>query len=822
MTKKDKKKIKKKMLNYISDSCTLNEIQDYAKKTDQVDDLFVRKQKLTYVFPTFEFFPNVDRFTGGTNGRLIGYYQSPGLSSYGSRIVNFYDHKLNKVDSLSLPYDTKNAWIYLTSYDYLVALTQHQDSLTSDVYFHGRLVNSSPIELKSEETVSDVQFWENGFVFVTSMNRVIHVHEFSQPKLLFKIESEEQMTKIIGIPPDATKSGHPTVYVTGFEPVVYVGTQSKYHAVDLPGSITYFKIHPKYNYIAFLIDGTQLVITTSDLSSNLCAYDITNENKSPLSFDWLGDMILVGFSGEIWLCTCNENIQMYDLPGDSSPLVFSSSEHALVFTQTKLIQFSIVPQKFIDASTPGHPGYQLLEAMINKSPRILDEMNKQDKLYDAIQQCIKASKECINKELMQKTFMLAAIFGNSFLNDNQLKFKISNTIQSLRVMNSLQNDLNIFMTPKEIYHLIGTVSYKYSQNELFDVAHEIATFTGASRSPIVTDWCCFIIKNFTDDNEAFKIISSRKNDSFDPTEVAKAADNLGRKALANMISSLEQYPAKLIGFFIQSGNWESALNAALRSMDSIIFFNAVRTIIIKNKDAVRDFFMKHPQAISIVYKFKQYREDSDPIIDLLSELPLSDSTLYTTLLNFSGELSKDNLEPIKTAAQKIHEMEKQNQKNDTIANYSLLANYSSSYFKAIEKSSGKGSVNIPINKAIESTLLNNGLDAAEKLAKEAGLTEKRYQVIIARSAILNGRKDLYSKLAEKYVNIANLIASMILASPNLSSTIDDFISLITKEKERNKLKQLRAEGKLDYTSFDMMNDDYISDRILFSTPLIGH
>ena len=38
----------------------------------------------------------------------------------------------------------------------------------------------------------------------------------------------------------------------------------------------------------------------------------------------------------------------------------------------------------------------------------------------------------------------------------------------------------------------------------------------------------------------------------------------------------------------------------------------------------------------------------------------------------------------------------------------------------------------------------------QKNAKDTkALTEKRYQVIIARSAILNGRKDLYSKLAEK-------------------------------------------------------------------------
>ena len=813
------------MKSILEDISTLEEIEEYAKKVIPVDDLFVRYEEIGDIYPLFEFLPNLDRFAGVTNGRLLGYYKAPLFGASGGHHVLLYNHSFTLVDDISLDYDTKDAWIYITSRDYLIVLHDRAGSLFVSSYFHGRKCNSVQLPTNQGEQIFDAYFWETGLVFITSHNNVYFVDQFTNCKLLFTIDTQERLTKIVAIPPERTQSGEPTVYVTCYEPLLWVGTGSKYHKVQVPGTISFMQLHSSYEYIAFLIDGTKLVITMSNLSSNICTYDIENE-KTALSFDWLGDMIIIGYEGEVSLCSCNEYIEQWELPDNTNPLIFSSATHALLFTKSKAISMSIVSQEFVNATRKlqPQPGRILIEALISKSSRIVDSLNQQGNLTTAIKECTEAAKEVYNNPKLQRTFILAAIYGNSFIGESDDQESISTAVKVLRLMNALKDNLNIYMNAHEIEELLPTpaISLKYCQNFQFDVAHEIADYTQSDHTPIVTDWCCYIIKNISDDNDAYEIISKRKNDSLDPTAVAIAADRLGRSNLANMISRLETYPLKLVNFFMSSENWETAMLSALRSMDTKLFLQTLNKVLETKEEAVRSFLIKSPLACFTLAKYAEFKTENDPLLTILKSLPPTEAILEITLRNLSRELSiSTSQEQVKIIEEKLEKFSKDDPKNVLLSNQYSLTKKLNSSFSAIEETAeilGKESVRLPINKAIEKVVLKSGVSAAIQLAKKAGIKEKRYQVIIARAVIMNNRLDLLPEIAKQCPSARQVAAATILCNSILQNSIGTFIASIPEEKERISLKSMVDENEL---SLEYMNTDQISSRILLETPLFG-
>jgi hypothetical protein len=392
-------------------------------------------------------------------------------------------------------------------------------------------------------------------------------------------------------------------------------------------------------------------------------------------------------------------------------------------------------------------------------------------------------------------------------------------------MNSMHSELNLAINATEVdqYFYSSTLPLRYCARGMHAVAYEIVEFAQTDATPIVTDWCCCVMKEIEDDNDAFKIISSRKSSSFDATAIAIAASNLKRPNLALMLSQLETYPAKLVSYFMSTKSFEAALSSAIRSMDSKLFISVVAEIIKENESNVDGFlipfFLRNPSSCFMITSLEKLGRN-DSVIDAFKKTPLNDTTIELKLRYMIRALSEVSvIEPIEQARSDVKEIGKLSPKNPILKKAGLHFKKGKNIMNGIEsfvETVGKDSVNMPINKVIEKLVLSGEIDSALELGKKAEMKDKICQVIIARTVISNQRTELYSSIAKK-CPVARPIAIAMLIASGCQKDVANFISYVP-EKEQASLNEKVNDGSFQTSN---IGSSSISSEILLDTPVIG-
>lgn len=796
--------------------CTAEEINSYKQNICQIEDLHVKWEPILTCFPSFAFEQYFDRFSGGLDGRLIAHYNKPIGSA--SKYIRLYDHEFNKIDEIYLALDVKDAFIYTTSNDYVVALVCKHSGLLCSIYYHGRLFSSIPIQCNDD--VSNCYFLDSGMVFITRQNDVWFLPHFKDPYVYAHINAEESLSRIVAIPPQDSATGELIFYAMGYSEKIYVGTSESIKVLDLPEEVQYFALSPTNEFIAFLLNNNYILITPSDFSECYCYYD-TGVEQPAASFQWLSTMILIGYENEVYLFTSQQTINSWGFEG--KPLIFSDSKHALVFTNTKLYELSVIGNELVEALdlTSRSPGSVLLNSVISENLHLVDSLNDRSKLKEGIESLITAAAEITTSERMQRTFLMAATIGNGF-NDTSSK-EITNLAKELRLSNDLRKNLKIYMTPTSIEKLkySPTIPMKYCDSGNHATAFEVAEFLGVEKSPIVTDWACTIIELFKEDEDAFSIIKSRICPEFDATSISIAASNIGRHELAAKIASLEPYPLKLIDFFVSIGNWDGAITAACRSIDSKKFISTC--MLAMEKGATEELRNVLRRDRFVYHSFCSLTENNVVAQQLLSSITGTESYVDNSIRKIQKDLISNysKIEPIMSASEALNRLSTALQKYNIPVFQQKMVDKFTDNIRAQEKfveTIGMENTGLPFNKAIELFVKKEDLDGALKFADRAKVGEERAQVVIARTVILGGYKDLYKRVAHNLKYAWRISAAMILIRDGKESA-EKFISEIPEEKDRQSILEAYQAGLLSINELDTKS---ISDCIMLKKKLFSN
>ena len=809
-----------KILEKTDDLPTLEDIKKADIDLYHIEELSVRCSKMWDSSFPFTYSPFEYRFCGATNGRLIGVYNKPS-SQFASHTINFYNHHFQASgEAIELPFNTKNAFFYINSHDHVIVINVLSNGkVTCDTYFHGVLISQIPIPELSEEIV-DAYFWDTGCVLATRSNEIWYLPNYKNPHILTLIVSTGAISKVRAIPCEYTKSSEPIIFAYGSEPVLYIGNSKGQNAVPTKDQITFLEFSKKYEYVGILFADNTLMICTSNLQDVYCKYTI-EEIESPFAFGWLEEMILIGDRDRLCICTGGETVETIYI--DGVPLIFSGFYYSLVFTNTECYKISVVPDEFVRfIQESKYPARLLTQAFMERNGNAIISIQEDGNLREAIEGCIKIANDFHNDTKLQKLFLFAAAFGNTFLNEeDSLKYEISDASKILRIVNAMRESISIIMVPEEVNKLykLPIIPLKFCNESLYPVAIEIAECTESDTSSIITDWCCSVIKLYQDDDEAFKIISSRVCQGFDAAAVAKVASQMCRSDLSKMLSTLELYPQKLVDFFVSTRDYEAALSSALRSSDTEIFMKVLQeTSLQMSVQFAADFIEKNPDALHLITNIALQTTERSTYSDLaskiLSKINTSEEVADKKLsLAINSILHAITLEPINTALSQVTELSKF--KGAESAQNMIKSHRDN--VKAFEKNIstfGRTELGKPRNRVIEKLALKG-------MFKEAlGMGEKEsVWAVIIRTVINNDKKELFHKLAREIPkDLASLATSMIYNKYGKGEA-DSFIEQINDQKTKQKITEL-INSKEEPLSIKNMNSDAISGNEILKITLL--
>ncbi|EAX95712.1 hypothetical protein TVAG_256530 [Trichomonas vaginalis G3] len=799
--------------------CNLDEIENIYKNTQQLQDLSMWWETIWGYIPiTDRFSQGYDKYAGGTKGRLIAYYPADN-----SRKVILYDHKFNQVNDIYLPDKLNNAFIHVTVDDRVVVLLQTSQT-TCIVYKNGRKLSTVSFDLAADVRACD--FWDNGCIFCTRSNKICYLENFT--KLHHLQETPTDIFKIIAIPPNYTENNEPIFFAYGLEQYLYVGNSERLKQLPIASTIMECCLNSDYSFLAILYATGEMMIVKSDLSDVWARVQVNDAEDTVFNMTWFGDLILITHTDDVTICS---QYGVDDIRTCSAtPLVFADDTTALIFEPGQLTVGTFIPQEFRDATrkTDPSPAYTLIQAFVEKSGRVIDEMQVKRTLETAINSCITASYYTYDIKL-QKTFVSAAAFGLSFC-ENRQSYDLMACVKSLRIMNAIKDTLNIIMPTKNVSDTNPVIlPMKFANLGMFDIAAEVADFLGVDCPQIMTEWCCVIMNAYADsDDNAFQLIEKRKSEQlFNAADIARCAAQLNRQRLSVRIAALETYPAKLVNFYVQNQDWEGALSTALRSCDTCRFYNVIlRAIQEAGKEFVQTFILQNPEAISVIESLAECnpKKDNPSFSDeVLASIYRNVSEQNMNLIFRKQTLILGGAQGLETINMSKQLFKAKNKEENTSLGKNAIEFTSNAilYREASETATNKyGSKygitpEMPINKIIE-ILLDESIVEALTFAKEdAKMDDKRARIIIARAVVNKGKDSMLGYMAKSFPDQRAFIVAMLIAR-NKRAQAEIFINSIPEEKAREEMMNKYKEKAYNVSELGSSN---ICPNVLIKTAL---
>jgi len=815
-------------------------------------------------------------YSGFHNGRIIACY------SRDSREIILLNHYLEEIGKIMIPGEMKGAQVYVhvTIEDSIIVLVYHVKG--SRIYKFVNMGIVHEVTFKSER-VKHVEFWDNGLVYLTMNDEFFLSDNFSSPELFKDIKNlyPDKVGMFKVIPPHysgvaytdkdfgSKTQNSPIIYGYGDSPTMKIFTRSNHHQISLSQNILNFAFNSDYSKIGILFYDLRYIY--SDVTfTNVSSYQTGVPTDPMFYFGFLGkDCLISSYEGYFAILPIDSEIECVSTGSQSSvPLVFSSDEYLVVYTDYSLRRYTILSQDIIKTTskTLNGPSYRLINSFYERNGTEIIKLKESigsdglSQLEVAILQCLNASRVFSFNSEFQMMYLNALVYGKTFLKRMVSDVPVSETIKMLRVVNFLRNELHIFFSINDMedYKLLSTIALKFCRADQYELAIQIAEYLGIDIAQIVTHWCSRVIKQVPEDEKAFKLISMKQGLGFDPVAIASEAIRFNRIELSGLIAEKEYYKRKMVFFFEETAKYYNsqitsiqisentksetmekrrsleiqrdgmlfnAFKVAVKSYDSQLLMDVIsRIYCIKGYDFLKEYIPKVPRAFYEISNTFHNEKDS-AITSVLKETPLSPKTIDIVLrkriVKCSQYINQEFVESeIARNTSVIKDFAKyNNSKNPLIEMVNHQFVFAQNIINAKEKLINNTSHKIspeqqgkPLYRFLAEIILLGDIPMAQNIAKEAGFSEAKFVNFVIKSIALNGENkwNILEKLADKKEFIKALPTVFIMAKIHASPT--DYQYVKSKYYETLQPKDQEKYAKFFDANFNpqelMLNNEF--------------
>lgn len=578
---------------------------------------------------------NLDVICGGSGGKYIAVYKKSHLQH---NSVTIYNHKFEKIGQVNYSFRTEDLYMQYTDDDELVIL-----ACSDNMHMLFKYVNFMPVYKLSFETggrISHAFIWNDGFVCATFDGVIWYSKDFKDPEVFVKLPMSIDAFAVI--PPTHTASDEPYIFASnGQVKKLVIATNDKIVSViNVDNFITDIAFSPNYTKVAFFDSDNTISVYTSDLSAeiNKCGIEI---DDPPSFFGWLDDQLpLICAECSIGVLSEFGEIVYMEEVMDRNPVVFPGPKGTLVYLHQEEkgmskweLRCMYLISEAMSRVGQDSPVTSLIRAYERRNVMTVKDLALQGGLAEAVEDCVAVAKEPPLTPDEQYFFMSAAAFGRTFLKSRADSYV--DTIRALRVANAMRGSLGLFGMASEVEGLLGLpiIPLRFCAAGKHAEAVEVAEYCGADTTPIVTDWCIAVMQRFPDDDRAaLKLINTKREENFDSSAIAKAAAMLGRSDLARDIARGEQFPVRVVAFFMQQEMWEEAIRAAAQSVDTVLLLEVVEMALDRaGEDRVVGALAASPEAFYALANMFAADSDND-LAQILKRVPLSPTTAHVTIM----------------------------------------------------------------------------------------------------------------------------------------------------------------------------------------------
>ncbi|OHT07735.1 hypothetical protein TRFO_24014 [Tritrichomonas foetus] len=740
-------------------------------------------------------------YAGGTYGSTIAVHIPKYRKNCNKNSVSIYDMKYNLIHKYVVNSYCDRIFFYVTSSDHLIVLTNKGNLLT---YFCGSQISN--IRVCNKEIIA-ADFWENGLVYMTE-DEIYYASSFSNPELLTKTpEKYIGLSDFQVIPPEYTDDNLPIIFMSDYSTELIVVQKDSFFKMEMGKTISGFAFSRDYLYAAFMCIDT-LVITTISLDETLFYLEIKDmddfiqicwlENVAPV-IAFKNDIAIIGaIMNDDGQTTFGDLIFVDQLKNsfDGRTRLFPSEDSILVLSDEVLFKLSRVSDELhkVSGNYPVYSIARLIDAYDKRSSSKLLQLKAENLLDDAIYECLKAATEVESIE-QQRLFLLSAMFGRSYSSTVDIS-EFSKVTQTLRICNAFYLDLNTIFTPSE-REKISThdILMRCCNRGKFSMAIEMADYLHADKIPIMTEWCCSMANVIENDENAFTIISKKKNEYFDSNAIAIALRSRGRLELAKKVADDEKSPARVVHFYVLCELWKAAFDAAVKSSDMSLFIDVLNEALRSNcQEKLISRALFHDSISASTFSKLAVDSKNPKIANLFQTMPTTTHTIEIVVRNYIKEYYQIwSLEKFLTMKATVKLMiSKYNLPWVASVYYSLK--HMNHVFRAEDHlSKEKGDRKYmyqTFNKVFDTLVENNDLTYAMNIVKETQSNEKRYMVKIGQIFAKKGLKTKFFQLGDlTYKDYWSQYILMCYFTWGKETTID-FINTIKNPKKSVEFKNM--------------------------------
>ena len=444
--------------------------------------------------------------------------------------------------------------------------------------------------------VLSCRFWTGGFVALLGNNSLVAVSRYDEPRpqLLASAPPGEVASWTV-IPPEYTASRSVEVLLAIGQTLYVVDSAECENRGVQGGPFRHISISPNGKFIALYTDDSKVWVISRDFQDRLSEYE-SKVKTPPRDLQWCGNnAVVLAWEDEVHLVGPNGAASKYFYDSFVHLLPDVDGLRILTSDLCEFLQKVPDPSEEVFRLGSTSPASVLLDAidqLEKKSPKADDNIQLiRSNLDEAVDTCVRAAGQEYAIP-WQKQLLKAASFGKSVLDlynsddfvDMTEALRVLNAVRFYQIGMPLSYDQYIRLTPEKlIQRLVNRQEYL--------LALRISDFLHLPADRIYVHWARQKVRSSSTDEAAIcaeivRKLSNRRGISFE--EVARAAFDEGRGALATQLLEHEPRAGKQVPLLLSIGEESIALDKALASGDmDLVFFVLLN---LKKKLSLSSFF----------------------------------------------------------------------------------------------------------------------------------------------------------------------------------------------------------------------------------------
>lgn len=595
-----------------------------------------------------------------------------------------------------------------------------------------------------EHGVNSCRFWTTGFVALLGNNQLVAVTRYEEPRpsLLATPPSDEVASWSI-IPPAYTLSRSVEVLLAIGKSIMVVDASEAEDRMLENGPLRHVGVSPNGRFIALYTDDGKVWVISSDFQNRLSEYD-SRVKTPPKDLQWCGNnAVVLAWEDEVHLIGPNGSATKYYY--DSFVHLVPDIDGLRLFTNDVCEFLQKVPEPSEETFRLGStsPASVLLDAvdqLEKKSPKADDNIQLiRPNLDEAVDTCIRAAGQEFSIH-WQKQLLRAASYGKSVLDlyssddfvDMSSTLRVLNATRFYEIGLPLTYDQYLRLGPERLVNrLVNRAEYL--------LALKISEYLNLPTDRIYVHWARQKVRSSSTQEEDLcaEIVTRLKDKrgiSFE--EIASAAFEEGRSALATQLLEHEPRAGKQVPLLLNAGEDVRALDKALESGDTDLVMHVL--LHLKKKVPLASFFRTI---------------NSRPVASALVEATAMDSdTELLKDLYYQDDRRVDGSNLLLAEAIEAKEMDKKMDKLQSATRYLADAKEFAFQVKAVEetqrllkmqeafeKDLGDHYTGLSVNETIFKLVSSGNVKRSLKVQSEFKVGEKVYWWLRLRALV--GRRD---------------------------------------------------------------------------------